>query len=75
MALTQNAQRGQAIHVRQVVVQQHQVKVVMGVSLCKSACAGGCIQHFHGLVQAFEDLAQPLSDQCVVVNDQYLHSV
>ena len=68
--MAQHAQRRQPVHVGQVVVQQHQVQVGVRVGMRKGPRAGWRVQHLHGLVQAFEHLAQALAHQGMVVNDE-----
>ena len=68
MFFAENSKRRHPVHIRQVVVQQHQIKVGVLRGQFKSAGTVGCVQHIHLRIQPFENLTQALPHKGMVIN-------
>ena len=68
MAVAKNGKGVQAIQIRQVVIQQHQIEIVVVLCEFESLSAVATLQNFHVFVEPFEHLAKAFSHQRVIVH-------
>lgn len=75
MLFPEYVKRVQSIHIGQVVVQQHQIEIgVLGCHLEGAGAVAG-LQHLDLFIQALEDLAQALTYQGMIINNENFQAI
>ncbi len=73
MFFAKHIERIDPVHVRQLVIEQHQINIVVAVGELKSSGAVPGLQHLNLLIESLENLVQTFPHQRMIIDNKNLH--